>query len=79
MSVRVETKYIDKIVTPEMLAGIQPQITAAADTLRKGTGAGSGFRGWIDLPANYDRAEFSRIKAAADRIRKAVISLLQSV
>ncbi len=70
MSVRVETKYIDKIVTPEMLAGIQPQITAAADTLRKGTGAGSGFRGWIDLPANYDRAEFSRIKAAADRIRK---------
>lgn len=52
-----------------MLDGIQPQITAAAKTLREGTGAGNGFRGWIDLPVNYDKDEFARIKAAAERIK----------
>ncbi len=70
MSVRLNTKYIDDTVTAGMLEGIQPQITAAAKTLREGTGAGNGFRGWIDLPVNYDKEEFARIKAAAERIKK---------
>lgn len=70
MSVRLNTKYIDDTVTNGMLEGIQPQITAAAKTLREGTGAGNGFRGWIDLPVNYDKEEFARIKAAAERIKK---------
>ena len=70
MSVRLNTKYIDDAVTNGMLEGIQPQITAAAKTLREGTGAGNGFRGWIDLPVNYDKEEFARIKAAAERIKK---------
>ena len=69
MSVRLNTKYIDDTVTAGMLEGIQPQITAAAKTLREGTGAGNGFRGWIDLPVNYDKEEFARIKAAAERIK----------
>lgn len=69
MSVRLNTKYIDDTVTADMLEGIQPQITAAAKTLREGTGAGNGFRGWIDLPVNYDKEEFARIKAAAERIK----------
>ncbi len=70
MSVRLETKYLNKFVSPEMLAAIQPQITAADRTLREGTGAGSDFRGWIDLPVQYDKEEFARIKMAAERIRK---------
>ena len=69
MSVRLNTKYIDDTVTAGMLEGIQPQITAAAKTLREGPGAGNGFRGWIDLPVNYDKEEFARIKAAAERIK----------
>ena len=70
MSVRLETKYLGGFVTPEMLSGIQPQITAADKTLREGSGAGADFRGWIDLPVDYDKEEFARIKAAAERIQK---------
>ncbi|MCT7782195.1 MAG: glucose-6-phosphate isomerase, partial [Lactobacillus iners] len=38
--------------------------------LREGTGAGADFRGWIDLPVNYDKDEFARIKKAAAKIQK---------
>ena len=38
---------------------------AALDTLLHGTGAGNDFLGWVDLPTNYDKEEFARIKAAA--------------
>ena len=42
---------------------------AAIDTLVNGTGAGNDFTGWVDLPKNYDRAEFARIQAAAKKIQ----------
>ena len=37
--------------------------------IRKGTGAGSDFLGWLDLPENYDREEFDRILKAAEQIK----------
>ncbi len=33
-------------------------------------GPGNEFTGWVDLPINYDKEEFERIKKAADKIRK---------
>lgn len=48
---------------------IQPLVNMADQTLRNGTGAGSDFLGWIDLPVNYDKDEFSRIKQAAEKIK----------
>ena len=42
---------------------------AAIDALRNGTGAGSEYTGWIDLPVNYDKEEFARIQAAAKKIQ----------
>ena len=41
----------------------------ARKTLLEGTGAGNDFLGWLNLPADYDRKEFARIKAAAGKIR----------
>ena len=41
----------------------------AADILMKKTGAGNDFLGWIDLPTDYDKEEFARIKAAAEKIK----------
>lgn len=32
-------------------------------------GAGNDFLGWIDLPVDYDKEEFARIKKAAERIQ----------
>jgi len=43
--------------------------TAKSELLNK-TGAGNDFLGWIDLPVNYDREEFSRIQAAAKKIQQ---------
>ena len=41
----------------------------ARDLLLAKTGAGSDFLGWIDLPVDYDKEEFARIKAAAEKIK----------
>ena len=51
------------------LKELQPMVTAADKELREGTGAGSDFRGWIDLPVDYDKDEFARIKKAAKKIQ----------
>jgi len=42
----------------------------AEEVLLERTGAGSEFTGWVDLPVDYDRDEFTRIKEAAARIRQ---------
>ncbi len=39
------------------------------DMLHQGTGLGSEYLGWVDLPLNYDVREFARIKATAEKIR----------
>ena len=44
-------------------------VKAAHDMLHNKTGAGNDFLGWIDLPVNYDKEEFARIKKAAEKIR----------
>lgn len=41
----------------------------AKETLLGREGAGNDFLGWIDLPVDYDKEEFARIKAAAERIK----------
>ena len=41
---------------------------AAIETLVKGSGEGNDFIGWVDLPVNYDKEEFTRIQAAAKKI-----------
>ena len=46
------------------------ELTAQAkEKLLSRTGAGNDFLGWIDLPVDYDKEEFDRIKKAAEKIR----------
>ena len=42
---------------------------AAIQKLKDGTGEGSDFIGWVDLPVNYDKEEFARIEKAAKKIQ----------
>ncbi len=42
---------------------------AAKETLTLKSGAGNDFLGWIDLPVDYDKEEFARIKKAAEKIK----------
>jgi len=53
----------------EELENIKAQVMLSHKLLHEKTGAGNDFLGWIDLPADYDKEEFSRIKKAADKIR----------
>ena len=53
-----EVKYMEKLVAD------------AKETLVSKTGAGNDFLGWIDLPVDYDKEEFERIKAAAKKIQE---------
>ena len=48
---------------------MEDMVKGAHDKLHNGTGAGSDFLGWVDLPVNYDKDEFARIKKAAEKIQ----------
>lgn len=70
MSVRLNTSFVGEAADAAKLSAIQPEITAAHEKLHNGTGEGNAFLGWVDLPVNYDKEEFARIKAAAEKIKK---------
>ena len=70
MFVKLNSNYVNEFVSEAEIKAIQPEVEAAAKTLENKTGAGNDFLGWYDLPTNYDKEEFARIKAAAERIKK---------
>ena len=45
-------------------------VNTAKEKLVNGTGEGSEYLGWIDLPVNYDKEEFGRIKKIASKIKE---------
>ncbi len=45
------------------------QVQEAREVLLSGEGAGNDYIGWINLPVDYDKEEFARIKAAAKKIQ----------
>ena len=54
----------------DKLSGIEEEVLKSEELLLEGNGEGSDFLGWIDLPINYDKDEFDRIKKSAEKIRK---------
>ena len=70
MIIKLNDKYVGKFVGEKALHDIEPEIIAAAETLERRDGKGSDFLGWVDLPADYDKAEFAEIKKAAEKIKK---------
>lgn len=56
-------------VKNEELANMAGQVKEAHHKLMGKTGAGSDFLGWVNLPNDYDKAEYARIKAAAEKIK----------
>lgn len=64
-----DSSKLSKFVHDNELGEMQAMVTAANEELRNGTGAGSDFRDWLNLPKDYDKAEFERIKQAAKKIQ----------
>ena len=56
-------------ISEEEISYMKKLTLDAKETLVSKTGAGNDFLGWIDLPVDYDKEEFARIKAAAKKIQ----------
>ena len=57
------------LISEEEVSAMSKQVLDAKELLTSGKGAGNDFLGWIDLPVNYDKEEFARIKKAAEKIQ----------
>lgn len=57
-------------VTEEQMLSYQEKVNDCHDMLHRGGGKGSEYLGWIDLPHNYNKDEFKRVKETADQIKK---------
>ena len=56
-------------ISAEEIQNMKASVLCAKDVLLSKTGAGNDFLGWIDLPVDYDKDEFARIKKAAAKIQ----------
>lgn len=68
--IRYNTGFVEGFVTEDELKAIAPEVENASKALRNGTGLGNDFIGWRDLPVDFDKEEYARIKAAAKRVRE---------
>ena len=68
-TVSFDFKNAKAMATDADIAAIKDQVVAAKATLVNKTGEGNDFLGWIDLPVDYDKEEFARIKKAAAKIQ----------
>ncbi|MDO5397478.1 MAG: glucose-6-phosphate isomerase [bacterium] len=57
-------------VSQDEIDAMSDYIRVAHDTIVNKNGAGNDFLGWVELPTNYDREEFARIKKSAEKIRR---------
>lgn len=67
---KITVDYSKTGVQEHELECFKAQVELAHKMLHEKTGAGNDFLGWIDLPVDYDKDEFDRIKKAAEKIRK---------
>ena len=56
-------------IREDEIKNMKGTVMGAKEVLTGKSGAGNDFLGWIDLPVNYDKEEFARIKKAADKIK----------
>ncbi len=70
MSVRFNCTYAADFIKENDLKGLEAQVATAHQTINSKSGLGNDFLGWVSLPFDYDKEEFSRIKKAAEKIRR---------
>ncbi len=70
MGISINTEYVEDFISKIQLASLKKKVESCHEMLHNKTGEGADFTGWVDLPVNYDKEEFERIKVAADKIRR---------
>ena len=69
MAVKFQGKYLNGFVKPEEFDYVSKEVELCHEVLHQKSGAGNDFLGWLNLPFDYDKEEFDRIKKAAEKIR----------
>ena len=70
MSVKFNFAYASDFLRENDLKGLEGHVSDAHKAVNAKSGLGNDFLGWVNLPTDYDKEEFARIKKAAEKIRK---------
>ncbi len=68
-TIKFDFSNTEFMASKEEVTAMSQRVAAAKETLLNKTGEGNDFLGWIDLPVDYDKEEFDRIKKAAAKIQ----------
>ena len=69
---KLDFRYLKDFISEEEFSEKVQKAEEAHRTLMTKSGAGNDFTGFVELPEEYDKEEFSRIISAAEKIRKPI-------
>ncbi|MBO5725876.1 MAG: glucose-6-phosphate isomerase, partial [Clostridia bacterium] len=69
VALKFNSSYAKDFLRENDIIGLEGQVKLASDLVDSKTGLGNDFLGWVNLPTDYDKEEFARIKKAAEKIK----------
>ncbi|AMB93427.1 glucose-6-phosphate isomerase [Aerococcus sanguinicola] len=66
---KLDISKLDPFISQHEIDYMQSEVSQAHQQLRSGKGPGHEFTDWLDLPLDYDKEEYQRIKEAAKKIQ----------
>ena len=69
LKMKFDYRKADFALSQSEMDAMKERVAKAHKTLHEKTGEGNDFLGWLDLPVNYDKEEFARVKKAAEKIK----------
>lgn len=70
MAVKLNLNYLNEFIKKHEYEQMKPLVKMAHETLQNKFKTENKFTGWLDLPENYDKNEFNKIKSVAQKIQK---------
>lgn len=67
---KITFDYSNSFIEGYEMEYMEPLIGISHNLLHENKGPGSDFTGWIDLPKDYDRKEFLKIRKTAEKIQE---------
>ena len=67
---KITLDYENSFISEDELANLEPYIKISDQLLEEKDGPGNEYLGWMDLPSNYDKEEFKKIKECAEKIKE---------
>ncbi|NLK02707.1 MAG: glucose-6-phosphate isomerase [Clostridiaceae bacterium] len=67
---KLDLNYLQDFLSMAEIEAMEPLLLSSRQTLENKTGPGAEYLGWLDLPVNYDRAEFAAVKEASAAINE---------